>query len=80
VTEVDPDPQDPADAQSGSVLGDRSVPTDGDPTQGGKRGEIGDSSSVRSDEPADGEGYPVGGGSATEESDSPPVADPGPGA
>jgi hypothetical protein len=80
VTEVDPDPRDPEDAQSESVLGNREMPTDGDPTQGGKRGEMGDSPSVESDEPADGQGYPVGGGSVTEEADSPPVADSGPGA
>lgn len=80
MTEVDPDPRDPADAQRESLLGDREAPADGDPTQGGKRGEIGDSPSVRSDEPADGQGYPVGGGSVTEERDAPPVADPGPGA
>jgi hypothetical protein len=80
VTEVDPDQRDPAGAQRESVLGDAEVPADGDPTQGGKRGEVGESPSVRSDEPADGAGYPVGGGAVTEESDAPPVADPGAGA
>jgi hypothetical protein len=80
VTEVDPDPRDPADAQQESVLGDRELTADGDPTQGGKRGEVGDTSSVRSDEPGDGQGYPVGGGSVTEESDAPPAAGSGAGA
>ena len=80
MSEVDPDPREPAGAQEESVLGDGELTADGDPTEGGKRGEIGDAASVRSDEPADGRGYPVGGGSATEESDAPPVAGPGAGA
>jgi hypothetical protein len=80
VTEVDPDPRDPADAEQESVLGDGELIANGDPTQGGKRGQVGDAPSVRSDEPADGRGYPVGGGSVTEEDDAPPVADPGAGA
>ena len=78
MSEVDPDPHEPADAQRESVLGDRPMPADGDPTQGGKRGEIGSSPSVTSDEPDDGSGYPVGGGSVAEETDAAPVADPGP--
>ena len=80
MTEVDPDPRDPADAHQESVLGDGELAADGDPTDGGKRGQTGNAPSVRADEPADGQGYPVGGGSVTEESDAPPVADPGPGA
>jgi hypothetical protein len=72
VTEVDPDPYEPADAH---------VPETGDPTDGGKHGEIGSAPSIRSDEPDDsGPGYPVGGGAVGEEQDAPPVAEPGPGA
>jgi hypothetical protein len=62
VTEVDPDPREPADGQGTSELGGHEVPSDGDPTDGGKRGEIGDAASVTSDEPDDGPGYPVAGG------------------
>ncbi|MET0765049.1 MAG: hypothetical protein ABWY29_09290 [Blastococcus sp.] len=72
MSEVDPDPYDPAAGQ---------VADDGDPTQGGKRGETGAAPSVTSDEPGDGASqYPVGGGSVGEEQDAPPVADPGPSA
>jgi len=71
VSEVDPDPRDPADAQRKSVLGDEQVPGDGDPTEGGKRGQIGDAPSVAADEPENGQRYPVGGGSVAEESDAP---------
>ncbi len=78
MTEVDPDPNDPADDRTGPVLGDREMPDGGDPTEGGRHGEIGDAPSIASDEPADGRGYPVGGGSVGEEDDATPVADPGP--
>jgi hypothetical protein len=72
VTEVDPDPYEPADGQA---------PDTGDPTDGGKHGEIGSAPSINSDEPDDGgPGYPVAGGAVGEEQDAPPVADPGPGA
>jgi hypothetical protein len=57
VTEVDPDP----DGQGTSALGGIEVPVDGDPTEGGKRGQIGDAPSVTADEPDDGSTYPVGG-------------------
>jgi hypothetical protein len=63
-----------------SVLGDAVVPADGDPTEGGKTGQLGAAPSVTSDEPADGHEYEAGGGSAAEEADAPPVPDPGPGA
>ena len=60
MTEVDPDPQ----GQEESVLGGREVPGAGDPTDGGKHGEIGEAPSIASDEPdAPSGGYPVGGGS-----------------
>jgi hypothetical protein len=79
VSEVDPDPFQPGEGQGESVLGDREVPEAGDPTHGGKNGQIGSAPSVASDEPdAAGPGYPVGGGDASEESDAVPVADPGP--
>jgi len=74
VTEVDPDPNEPGHAQ----LGGRDAPDAGDPTHGGKDGEIGEAPSVAADEPSDGTTFPVGGGSVTEERDAPPVADPGP--
>lgn len=80
MTEVDPDPHEPDGGRGESVLGDREVPGTGDPTDGGKRGEIGAAPSITSHEPADGGGYPVGGGAVGEEQDAPPVADPGPGA
>jgi hypothetical protein len=54
------------------------VPGTGDPTDGGKRGEIGDAPSITSDEPDDGSSFPVGGGSVTVEENAPPAADPGP--
>ena len=69
MSEVDPDPYEPADERGSS----------GDPTDGGKRGQIGSAPSIVADEPdAAGPGYPVGGGDASEESDAVPVADPGP--
>ena len=74
MSEVDPEPNDPEEAQ----LGGHDVPGDGDPTRGGKDGEIGETPSVAADEPEDGTTFPVGGGNVTEERDAPPVADPGP--
>lgn len=71
MSEVDPDPYEPAGEQG----------SPGDPTDGGKHGEIGAAPSIASDEPdAAGPGYPVGGGDVSEEPDAVPVADPGPGA
>jgi hypothetical protein len=78
VTEVDPDPYEPAEGQGESQLGGRDVPADGDPTDGGKRGAAGAAPGITSDEPEDGTAFPVGGGSVQEEEDAPPVADPGP--
>ncbi|WP_138760807.1 hypothetical protein [Modestobacter altitudinis] len=74
---VDPDPVDPA-ATPGTTLGGRQEPSDGDPTAGGKRGDIGTTESIAADEPDDGSTYPVGGGRVEEESNASPVADPGP--
>ena len=74
MSEVDPDPY---EGRGESVLGDRKVPGDGDPTDGGKHGEIGTTPSIAADEPDEaGSGYPVGGGSVEEEQDAPPVAGP----
>ncbi len=79
MSEVDPDPYEPAEGQGESQLGGGDVPASGDPTDGGKRGEVGDVPSITSDEPADGgPGLPVGGGSVEEEKNASPVADPGP--
>jgi hypothetical protein len=77
MSEVDPDPYEAGQGQS--ELGGREVPGDGDPTDGGKHGEIGSVPSIAADEPDEaGPGYPVGGGSVEEERNAPPVADPGP--
>ena len=80
MSEVDPDPYEAAEGQGRSTLGGRDEPGSGDPTDGGKRGEIGEAPSIAADEPDDG-GPPLapGGGRVAEESDAPPVADPGPG-
>jgi hypothetical protein len=78
VSEVDPDPHEPGEGQGESELGGRQVPASGDPTDGGRHGQIGEAPSVSADEPADGSTYPVGGGDMQEERNSPPVADPGP--
>jgi hypothetical protein len=79
VSEVDPDPHRPGEGQGTSELGGREVPASGDPTDGGRRGEIGNAPSIAADEPdATASGYSVGGGSVQEETDAPPVADPGP--
>ncbi len=78
MSENDPDPYLPPEEQSRSELAGVPEPDAGDPTQGGKRGAIGDAPSITSDEPDDGSRYPVGGGNVTEETNAPPVADPGP--
>jgi hypothetical protein len=70
VTEVDPDPNEPAQTE----LGGRPAPDAGDPTHGGKDGQIGEAPSVAADEPTDGTAFPVGGGRVTEERDAPPVS------
>ncbi|SDY64825.1 hypothetical protein SAMN05661080_04158 [Modestobacter sp. DSM 44400] len=77
---VDPDPYAPDEHRGESTLGGRQEPADGDPTVGGKRGEIGETGSIAADEPDDGgPAIPVGGGSVTEEPNAAPVAGPGPG-
>ena len=46
MSEVDPDPYLPETAQDRSTLGGRDEPRAGDPTEGGKRGEIGEAPSI----------------------------------
>ena len=78
---VDPDPYVPDEHQGDATLGGREEPADGDPTAGGKRGEIGETDSIADDEPDDGgPAIPVGGGQVSEEPNASPVAGPGPGA
>jgi hypothetical protein len=78
---VDPDPNDRAASAGGTTFGGRQEPDPaGDPTMGGKRGEIGETGSIAQDEPDDGSTMPVGGGRVSEEADASPVADPGPSA
>ena len=76
MTEVDPDPNEPVEGRA--VLGGRLEPAEGDPTQGGRRGQIGETPSIAADEPDLGPPLGPGGGRVAEEPDAPPVADPGP--
>src|SRR3954454_19902077 len=78
VSENDPDPHEPDEGGGTPVLGGRRAPDAGDPTDGGKHGEIGYAPSVPPEELGDGSGYPVAGGSVEEEKNAPPFADPGP--
>ena len=78
MSEVDPDPNSPGEGQGEQTLAGRREPHHGDPTDGGKHGEIGEAPSIAADEPTDGTAFPVGGGRVSEESDAAPVADPGP--
>ena len=76
MTEVDPDPNESAEGQGAPVLGARQATDAGDPTHGGKDGEIGSAPSITSDEPdAAGPGYPAGGGDVREEPDAVPGPD-----
>ena len=79
MSENDPDPHLPDEGQERSELGGKQMPGDGDPTMGGRAGQIGEAPSIAADEPDDGSSYPVGGGRVAEGSNDPPVADPGPG-
>jgi hypothetical protein len=79
VTENDPDPYEPDEGEGTSVLGGQAVPASGDPTDGGRTGEIGEAPSIASDEPDDGTEYAVGWGDITEHQGG-RVADPDPGA
>jgi len=70
VTEVDPDPYEPGEGQGEPQLGGHDAPSAGDPTHGGKDGQIGEAPSVAADEPDDGNTYPAGGGSVDPGSDA----------
>ena len=74
MTEVDPALGD----EGRSMLGGLPEPNAGDPTDGGKRGQIGEAPSIAADEPDDGSQYAPGGGRVEDEGNAPPVADPGP--
>lgn len=75
---VDPDPYATGGIRGQAALGGRQEPSDGDPTAGGRRGQLGTTRSIAADEPDDGgAAIPVGGGSVTEEPDAPPGAEPG---
>ena len=75
MSEVDPDPYEAGPGRP--ELGGHAAPAAGDPTDGGKHGEIGSVPSIEADEPDEaGSGYPVGGGSVEEERNAPPVAGP----
>jgi hypothetical protein len=78
MSEVDPDPHVPDEGQGRSTFGGREEPGAGDPTEGGRRGEIGEAPSIAEDEPDDGSSFPVGGGRVEDEKNASPVADPGP--
>jgi hypothetical protein len=80
VNAVDPDPNEPGEGWGRATRGGRDEPASGDPPDGGRRGQAGETAGIASDEPDDG-GPPLGpgGGRAAPESDAPPVADPGPG-
>ena len=79
MSENDPDPYLPDEGQGRSELGGREEPATGDPTDGGKRGQIGEAPSIAADEPDDrGPALPPGGGRVAEQPQQPPVADPGP--
>ena len=73
----DGDPLDAGDQQR-VTFGGREEPATGDPTAGGKKGDIGTTDSIAADEPDDGSTYPVGGGDVSAGPQQPPVADPGP--
>ncbi|SEO89037.1 hypothetical protein [Trujillonella endophytica] len=79
MSENDPDPTLPDEGQGRAELGGEPMPTTGDPTRGGRTGQIGDAPSITGDEPDDGgPPIPVGGGDVREEQDAPPVAGTGP--
>ncbi|WNV74418.1 hypothetical protein [Geodermatophilus sp. DSM 44513] len=78
MSENDPDPYLSDEGHGRSELGGQPEPDAGDPTRGGRRGQIGETASVAADEPDDGQGYAVGGGRVTEDEDAPPITDPGP--
>ena len=79
MSENDPDPNLPDEGLGAVELGGKPMPAGGDPTLGGKAGQIGEAPSIAADEPDDGgPPIPVAGGDVREEPNAPPVADPGP--
>ena len=66
----DGNPLDAGDEQR-VTLGGREEPATGDPTAGGKHGQIGTTESIAKDEPDDGTTYEVGGGDIGYETQSP---------
>jgi hypothetical protein len=66
----DPNPDVP-DQENRVTFGGREEPATGDPTAGGKHGQIGRTESIAADEPDDGSSYPVGGGDITPEPQQP---------
>ena len=80
MSENDPDPHLPDEGQGRSELGGRAEPASGDPTEGGKRGQIGEVPSIAADEPDDGSTYAPGGGRIEDEGVAPSAADSAPGA
>jgi hypothetical protein len=68
------DPDSSGTQQGESALGGRREPSDGDPTAGGKRGQVGETGSIAADEPDDGgPAIAPGGGSVSEDPDAAPV-------
>ena len=78
MSEVDPDPYEPGEGQGESSLGGAPVPDAGDPTDGGRRGEIGEAPGIAADEPDGWSRLSRRRRIGTEERNAPPVADPGP--
>jgi hypothetical protein len=66
----DPNPDVP-DQEQRVTFGGREEPATGDPTAGGKRGEIGTTDSIAEDEPDDGSSYDVGGGDIRPDTQTP---------
>lgn len=73
---VDPDPDDLAGQQPAAGFGGREEPATGDPTAGGKQGDVGTTDGIAEDEPDDGTHYAVGGGNIDPEPQQPPHAGP----
>ncbi|MGY1606844.1 MULTISPECIES: hypothetical protein [unclassified Geodermatophilus] len=81
MSENDPDPHLPDEGLGRSELGGRAEPDAGDPTDGGREGQIGTTPSIAEDEPDDGgPGYGIGGGREVDDTDFAPPSDSGTGA
>lgn len=73
---VDPDPDDLAGERETAGFGGREEPATGDPTAGGRHGDVGTTDSIAEDEPDDGTHYAPGGGNTDPEPQQPPHAGP----